>query len=47
MVGGCYWGNGCCGVRLERCVVYRLEEGGFGIVNVVTVEVRMDAVKVF
>ena len=34
-------------MRLEKGVVCRLEDGGFGIVGLVTLEVRMDISVVF
>ena len=36
----------CYGVRSGRCVVWRLEEGGFGMVDLLTSEICMDEVNV-
>ena len=36
----------CYGVSLERCVVCGLEESGFGMVDVIPPEIRMDRMNV-
>lgn len=36
----------CYGVRLGRCVVWRLQEGGFGMADLFTSEVCVDEVNV-